>query len=80
MKLFALLKAADASKSFFTVFDVLVTNEIFLSLTVFAFEGKEIALPFCHNWQFFQAAIIFATNFCELVHRKTFVLPTDCCF
>ena len=29
---------------------------------------------------FFQAAIIFATNFCELVHRKTFVLPTDCCF
>ena len=29
---------------------------------------------------FFQAAIIFATNVCELVHRKTFVLPTDCCF
>ena len=29
---------------------------------------------------FFEAAIIFATNFCELVHRKTFVLPTDCCF
>ena len=29
---------------------------------------------------FFQAAIIFATNFCELVHRKLFVLPTDCCF
>ena len=29
---------------------------------------------------FFQADIIFATNFCELVHRKTFVLPTDCCF
>ena len=27
-----------------------------------------------------QAAVIFATNFCELVHRKTFVLPTDCCF
>ena len=29
---------------------------------------------------FLQAIIIFATNFCELVHRKTFVLPTDCCF
>ena len=28
----------------------------------------------------FQVAIIFATNFCELVHRKTFALPTDCCF
>ena len=69
-------------KVFHTVFDVLVTHEIFLSLTVFAFEGKENALLFCHNWQlfFFQAAIKFATNFCELVHRKTFVLPTDCCF
>ena len=67
-------------KVFHTVFDVLVTWS-FLSLTVFAFEGKENALLFCHNWQlFFQAAIIFATNFCELVHRKTFVLPTDCCF
>ena len=29
---------------------------------------------------FLQAAIIFATNFCEFVHRKTFALPTDCCF
>ena len=69
-------------KVFHTVFDVLVTHEVFLSLTVFAFEGKENALLFCHNRQlfFFQAAIIFATNFCELVHRKTFVLPTDCCF
>ena len=68
-------------KVFHTVFDVLVTWS-FLSLTVFAFEGKENALLFCHNWQlfFFQAAIIFVTNFCELVHRKTFVLPTDCCF
>ena len=28
---------------------------------------------------FFQAAIILRTNFCELVHRKTFVLPTDSC-
>ena len=68
-------------KVFHTVFDVLVTHEVFLSLTVFAFEGKENALHYCHNWQlFFQDAIIFATNFCELVHRKTFVLPTDCCF
>ena len=68
-------------KVFHTVFDVLVTHEAFLSLTVFAFEGKENALLFCHNCQaFFQAAITFATKFCELVHRKTFVLPTDCCF
>ena len=53
----------------------------FLSPRVFAFEGKENALLFCHNWQlFFKAAITFAINFCELVHRKTFVLPTDCCF
>ena len=67
-------------KVFHTVFDVLVTWS-FLSLTVFAFEGKENALHYCHNWQlFFQDAIIFATTFCELVHRKTFVLPTDCCF
>ena len=69
-------------KVFHKVFDVLVTHEAFLSLTVFAFEGKENALLFYHNSQlfFFQAAIIFATNFCELVHRKTFVLPTGCCF
>ena len=69
-------------KVFHTVFDVLVTHEVFLSLTVFAFEGKENALLFCHNLQpfFIQAAIILRTNFCELVHRKTFVLPTDCCF
>ena len=56
-------------------------TKFFLSLTVFAFEGKENALLFCHHRQlFFQAAIIFATNFCELIHRKTFVLPIDCCF
>jgi hypothetical protein len=36
-----------------TVFDVLVTHEVFLSLTVFAFEGKENALLCCHNWQLF---------------------------
>ena len=40
-------------KFFHTVFDVLVTHEVFLSLTVFAFEGKENALLFCHNWQLF---------------------------
>ena len=38
-------------KGFHTVFDVLVTHEAFLSLTVFAFEGKENALLFYHNWQ-----------------------------
>ena len=30
-----------------------MTHEVFLSLTVFAFEGKENALLFCHNWQLF---------------------------
>ena len=39
-------------KVFHTVFDVLVTKS-FLSLTVFAFEGKENALLYCHNWQLF---------------------------
>ena len=39
-------------KVFHTVFDVLVTWS-FLSLTVFAFEGKENALHYCHNWQLF---------------------------
>ena len=79
---FWLTKTGWCFKKFFqTVFDVLVTQEVFLSLTVFAFEGKENALLFCHNRRlFFQAAIIFATIFCELLHRKTFVLPTDCCF
>ena len=81
MKLFGWLKATDASKKFFTRFLMYSWHEVFLSLTVFAFEGKENALLFCHNRQlFFPTDIIFATNFCELVHRKTFVLPTDCCF
>ena len=78
MKLLGWLNAANASKRFFTRFLMYSWHEVFLSLTVFAFEGKENALLFCHNRQlFFQTAIIFATNFCELVHRKTFVLPTD---
>ena len=54
VKLHGRLKAADASERFFhTVLDVLVTHESFLSLTVFAFEGKENALLFYHNWQLF---------------------------
>ena len=82
MKLFGWLKATVASKRFFAQFLMYSWHEVFLSLTVFAFEGNENALLFCYKWQlfFFQAAIKFATNFCELVHRKTFVLPTDCCF
>ena len=40
-------------KGFHTVFDVLVTHEVFSSLTMFAFEGKGNALLFCHNWQLF---------------------------
>ena len=39
-------------KVFHTVFDVLVTK-FFLYLAVLAFEGKENALLFCHNWQLF---------------------------
>ena len=40
-------------KGFHTVFDVLVTHEAFLSLTVFAFEGEDNALLYCHNRHFF---------------------------
>ena len=51
-------------KGFHTVFDVLVTHEVFCSLTVFAFEGKEILYSSVTTGNFFfQAAIIFATNF-----------------
>ena len=65
-------------KGFHTVFDVLMTNEVFVPNSVcFWRKGKCFTLL---SQLFFQEAIIFATNFCELVHRKTFVLPTDCCF
>ena len=53
MKLFGWLKATDASKRFFTRFLMYSWHEVFLSLTVFAFEGKENALLFCHNRQLF---------------------------
>ena len=53
----------------------------FLSLTVLLLkERKMLYSSFTTGNFFFQPAIIFATNFFELVHRKTFVLPTDCCF
>ena len=48
-------------KVFHTVFDVLVTHKVFLSLTVFAFEGKENALLFCHNCHFFPSSY----NICD---------------
>ena len=68
-------------KVFHTVFDVLVTWSFFVSNSVcFWRKGKCFTLLSQLATFFFQAAIIFATNFCELVHRKTFVLPTDCCF
>ena len=51
MKLFGWLKATDASKRCFTQFLMYWWYMKFLSLTVFAFEGKENALLFCHNWQ-----------------------------
>ena len=53
MKLFGWLKATDASKRFFTRFLMYSWHEVFLSQTVFAFEGKENALLFCHNRHFF---------------------------
>ena len=53
MKLFGWLKATDASKRFFTQFLMYSWHEVFLSLTVFAFEGKKNALLFCHNLQLF---------------------------
>ena len=53
MKLFGWLRATDASKRFFTQFLMYSWQKVFLSLTVFAFEGKENALLFCHNRQLF---------------------------
>ena len=68
-------------KIFRTVFVVLVTHEFFVSNSVcFWRKGKCFALLSQLATFFSQAAIIFATNFCELVHRKTFVLLTDCRF
>ena len=68
-------------KVFHTVFDVLVIWSFFVSNSVcFWRKGKCFTLLSQLPTFFFQAAFIFATNFCELVHRKTFVLPTDCCF
>ena len=54
------------------VFDVLVTHEVSLSLTVFAFETKENALLFCHNRQLFfsKQLSIFATMFVNLSTEK----------
>ena len=68
-------------KVFHTVFDVLVTWSFFVSNSVCIWrKGKCFTLLSQLATFFFQVAIIFATNLCELVHRKTFVLPTDCCF
>ena len=68
-------------KVFHTVFDVLLAHEFFVpNIVCFWRKGKSFTLLPQLPTFFFQAAIIFATNFCELVHRKTFVLPTDCCF
>ena len=57
------------------------TWSFFVSNSV-CFRGKENALLFCHNWQlFFSKQLSYLRPiFFELVHRKTFVLPTDCCF
>ena len=53
MKLFGWLKATDASKRFSHGFWCTRYMKFFLSLKVFAFEGQENALLFCHNWQLF---------------------------
>ena len=82
MKLFGWLKAADASKSFFTQFLMYSWHMKFFCLEqcLLLKERKMLYSSVTTGNFFFQAAIIFSTNFCELVHRKTFVLPTDCCF
>ena len=68
-------------KVFHTVFDVLVTHEVFCPYQCFLLKEREMLYSSITTGNFFfQAAIIFATTFCGLVHRKTFVLPTDCCF
>ena len=58
-------------KVFHTVFDVLVTHEVFLFLTVFAFEGKENALLFCHNRYFFSKQLSYLrSSFVNLSTEK----------
>ena len=59
-------------KVFQTVFDVLVTHEVFLSLTVFAFEGKKMLYSSVTTGNFFfsQAAIIFADQFLRTCPQK----------
>ena len=82
MKLFGWPKATGGSKIFFTQCLMHLWHmKFFVSNSVcFWRKGKCFTLLSQLATFFFQAAIIFATNFCELVHRKTFVLPTDCCF
>ena len=54
VKLFGCLKATDASKRVFTQFLMYSWHmKFFLFLTVFAFEGKENALLFYHDWELF---------------------------
>ena len=66
-------------KVFHTVFDAHL--KFFFSNSVcFWRKGKCFTLLSQLATFFLQAQIIFVTNFCELVHRKTVVLPTDCCF
>ena len=70
-------------KVFHTVFDVLVTWSFFVSNSVcFWRKGKCFTLLslLLQSAAFFSNRYHIATNFCELVHRKTFALPTDCCF
>ena len=76
------MKATDASKRVFTQFLMYSWHMKFFVPNSVCFwrKGKCFTLLSQLATFFSQAAIIFATNFCELVHRKTFVLPTDCCF
>ena len=66
---FLLTESGWCFKKFFhTVFDVLVTHEAFLSLKLFAFEGKENALLFCHNWQLFLVNLSTEKHlYCQLI-------------
>ena len=67
-------------KVFHTIFDVLVTWSFCLYQCLLLKERKTLYSSVTIGNFFSQAAIIFATYVCELVHRKTFVFPTDCCF
>ena len=68
-------------KVFHTVFDVLVTWSFFVSNSVCFFRnGKCFTLLSESATFFFPSSYHICDQFLWTCHRKTFVLPTDCCF